>query len=131
GDKIEDTPGMLVVVNPNSPLVWDERMADALLATAEAKQGLIVTPFLLAGGTSPVSVAGALSIQIAEALSGTAIAQAVRPGTPCLYGSFFTPLDMRSGAPAFGLPEGMLATLAGAQISRKYGLPYRGGGALA
>jgi trimethylamine--corrinoid protein Co-methyltransferase len=57
--------------------------------------------------------------------------QAVRPGTPCLYGSFFTPLDMRSGAPAFGLPEGMLATLAGAQISRRYGLPYRGGGALA
>jgi trimethylamine--corrinoid protein Co-methyltransferase len=130
-DKIEETPGMFVVVNPNSPLVWDERMADALLATAESKQALIVTPFLLAGGTSPVSVAGALSIQIAEALSGTAIAQAVRPGTPCLYGSFFTPLDMRSGAPAFGLPEGMLATLAGAQIARKYDLPYRGGGALA
>lgn len=130
-EVIEETPGMLVVVNPNSPLVWDERMADALLATAEAKQALIVTPFLLAGGTSPVSVAGALSIQIAEALTGTAIAQAVRPGTPCLYGSFFTPLDMRSGAPAFGLPEGMLATLAGAQIARRYKLPYRGGGALA
>ncbi|MEX0991483.1 MAG: trimethylamine methyltransferase family protein [Actinomycetota bacterium] len=128
---IEEIPGTMVVINPISPLVWDERMSDALIATAEANQGLIVTPFLLAGATAPVSISGSLSIQVAEALSGTAIAQAVRPGTPCMYGSFFTPLDMRTGAPAFGLPQGVLGTLAGAQLSRRYGLPYRGGGALA
>jgi trimethylamine--corrinoid protein Co-methyltransferase len=48
-----------------------------------------------------------------------------------MYGTFFTPLDMRTGSPAFGLPEGVLATLAGAQLARFYGMPYRGGGALA
>ena len=48
-----------------------------------------------------------------------------------MYGTFFTPLDMRTGSPAFGLPEGVLATLAGAQLARYYGMPYRGGGALA
>ena len=129
-EAIEEIPALLTVINPVSPLVWDERMCDLLHVTAEAKQGLVVTPFLLAGGTAPVSLSGALSIQVAEALTGTAIAQAITPGTPCLFGSFFTPLDMRSGAPAFGLPQGILATLAGAQFARRYGLPYRGGGAL-
>lgn len=128
---IAETPAIMGVVNPNSPLVWDFRMADALVAWAEAAQPVIVTPFLLAGGTAPVSVAGGLAIQIAEALTGVAIAQAVRPGTPCMYGSFFTALDMRTGSPAFGTPESMWAVLAGAQISRRYGLLFRGGGALA
>ena len=130
-ETIEEHTATLVVVNPLSPLVWDERMCDALLTTAEYKQALVVTPFLLAGGTAPVSISGSLSIQVAEALTGVAIAQAVKPGTPCLYGSFYTPLDMRTGAPAFGLPQGVLGMLAGAQLARRYGLPYRGGGALA
>lgn len=125
-----DKPSLMTVVNPVSPLVWDERMCDLLVVTAEAGQGLVVTPFLLAGGTAPVSLSGALSIQVAEALSGTAIAQMITPGLPCMFGSFFTPLDMRTGAPAFGLPEGVLATLAGGQFSRRYRLPYRGGGGL-
>jgi trimethylamine--corrinoid protein Co-methyltransferase len=37
---------------------------------------------------------------------------------------------MRSGGPSLGLPEGVLATLAGGQIARRYGLPLRGGGGL-
>ena len=130
-DAIERTPAMLGIVNPNSPLIWDFRMTDALIAWAEAGQGVVVTPFLLAGGTSPVSVAGALSIQVAEALSGVALAQLVRPGVPCMYGSFFTALDMRTGSPAFGTPESVFGILAGAQLSRRYELPFRGGGGLA
>jgi trimethylamine--corrinoid protein Co-methyltransferase len=48
-----------------------------------------------------------------------------------VYGSFFTPTDMRTGSPAFGTPEAVLAVLAGAQLARRYALPYRGGGGLA
>ncbi len=128
---IEETPALMGVVNPNSPLVWDFRMADALLAWAEAGQPVIVTPFLLAGATAPVSVAGGLAQQVAEALSGVALAQLVRPGTPCLYGSFFTATDMRTGSPAFGTPESVWGVLAGGQLARHYGLPFRGGGGLA
>jgi trimethylamine--corrinoid protein Co-methyltransferase len=128
---IEETPALMGVVNPNSPLVWDFRMTDALLAWAEARQPVIITPFLLAGATAPVSVAGGLAQQAAEALSGVALAQLVRPGTPCLYGSFFTATDMRTGAPAFGTPESVWGVLAGGQMARRYGLPFRGGGGLA
>jgi trimethylamine---corrinoid protein Co-methyltransferase len=130
-EAIEAEPALMGVVNPNSPLIWDFRMTDALVAWAEAKQPIIVTPFLLAGATSAVSVAGGLAQQVAEALSGVALAQAIRPGVPCLYGSFFTVTDMRTGSPAFGTPESVFGVLAGGQLARRYGLPFRGGGGLA
>ena len=107
GDRGDD-PVLMGIVNPNSPLIWDFRMTDALIAWAEANQPIVVTPFLLAGATAPVSVAGGLAQQVAEALSGVALAQLVRPGAPCLYGSFFTVTDMRTGSPAFGTPESVL-----------------------
>ena len=49
----------------------------------------------------------------------------VRPRTPVIYGGFTSNIDMRSGAPAFGTPENTQATLAGGQLARRYGLPYR------
>ena len=129
-EAIEETPAIMGVVNPNSPLVWDGLMADALMEWAVAGQPVIVTPFLLAGATAPVSIAAGLAQQVAEALSGIALVQAVRPGAPCLFGSFFTAVDMRTGGPAFGTPESILGTLAGGLLARRYGLPYRGGGGL-
>jgi trimethylamine--corrinoid protein Co-methyltransferase len=130
-EAIEAEPALMGIVNPNSPLIWDFRMTDALIAWAEAKQPIVVTPFLLAGATSAVSVSGGLTQQVAEALSGVALAQLVREGVPCLYGSFFTVTDMRTGSPAFGTPESVWGILAGAQLARRYGLPFRGGGGLA
>ncbi len=127
---IAERPVMLGVVNPNSPLVWDELMVDALMAWAEARQPVMVTPFLLAGATAPVSVAGGLALLVAEALSGVALVQLVSPGAPAVFGSFFSAIDMRSGGPAFGTPEFVLGTLAGGQLARRYGLPFRGGGGL-
>lgn len=129
-EAIERSPGLIGVVNSNSPLVWDGAMVDAMTVWAEANQAVAVTPFLLVGATAPVSLAGGLAQQIAEALTGIAIVQLVRPGAPCMFGSFLSAVDMRSGGPAFGMPEGVLGTLAGGQIARRYGLPYRGGGGL-
>jgi trimethylamine--corrinoid protein Co-methyltransferase len=51
--------------------------------------------------------------------------QLARPGAPCVYGGFTSNVDMRSGAPAFGTPENTLANVAGGQLARRYGLPYR------
>jgi trimethylamine--corrinoid protein Co-methyltransferase len=129
-DEIERRPAIMGVVNPNSPLVWDFLMVDALREWARANQPVIVTPFLLAGATAPVSVAGGLSLQVAEALTGVALVQLIRTGVPCLFGSFYTAVDMRTGGPAFGTPESVLGTLAGGQLARRYELPYRGGGGL-
>jgi trimethylamine---corrinoid protein Co-methyltransferase len=129
-EAIEQTPGMMGVVNPNSPLVWDWLMADALIEWAQALQPVVITPFLLAGATAPVSIAGGLAQQTAEALSGVALAQTVRSGAPCVFGSFFSAVDMRTGGPSFGTPESVLGCIAGGQLARRYKIPFRGGGGL-
>jgi len=125
-----DQPVLGGIVNSGSPLRWDDRMCGGIIAYARANQVLIVTPFILAGAVAPITMAAAVAQQNAEALAGIALAQLVRPGAPCIYGGFATPIDMRSGNPAFGMPEGAWATLASAQMARHYGLPYRSSGTL-
>lgn len=129
-DALVAEPGVLGIVNPNSPLVWDELMLDQLMALAALGQPVAVTPFLLAGASAPVTLAAGLSLLVAETLVGVALAQLVRPGAPCILGCFFNGVDMRSGGPSLGLPESVLTTFAGAQVARRYGLPLRGGGGL-
>jgi trimethylamine--corrinoid protein Co-methyltransferase len=118
------------VINASSPLRFDERMLGGLITYARAGQVIYVTPFILAGAMSPITIAAALAQQNAEALAGVALAQLVRPGAPVLMGGFTTNVDMKSGGPAFGTPEGAWAMSIGAQLARYYGLPYRGSGSL-
>src|SRR5262249_21203988 len=87
-----------------------------------------ITPFCLAGAMAPITVAGALTLQHAEALAGIALAQLVRAGSPVMYGSFSSNVDMKSGAPAFGTPEHAKATIGAGQLARFVELPWRAGG---
>ncbi|MDX1711720.1 MAG: trimethylamine methyltransferase family protein, partial [Rhodovibrionaceae bacterium] len=112
-------------VNVNSPLRLDGPMAEGLIEMSALNQAVIVTPFTLAGAMAPVSLAGALLQQNVEALAGIALTQAVRPGSPVVYGCFTSNVDMKSGAPAFGTPEYLRAALAAGQLARRYRLPYR------
>lgn len=131
GDPLPgDAPVLGCIINANSPLRYDERMLGGLITFARAGQMSVITPFILAGVMSPVTIAAAMAQQNAEALAGIALAQIVRPGAPCIYGGFTTNVDLRSGAPAFGTPEGAWALMVGAQLARRYGLPYRGSGTL-
>lgn len=128
--NIEKTPALLALINVNSPLRYDDRMLGAMMEYAAAGQPAIVTPFLMAGAMSPMGLAGTLAQQTAEALAGIALIQLIRPGAPCIYGSFLTNVDMQSGSPAFGTPESAMGILASAQMARHYKIPFRGGGAL-
>jgi trimethylamine---corrinoid protein Co-methyltransferase len=127
-DSIEREPVLFANVNVNSPLHFDVRMLEGLLAYAEAGQAIIVTPFLLMGAMAPVSVPAALVQQTTEALAGIALVQLVRPGTPCVMGSFLSATDMKSGSPSFGGPESAMGLFASGQIARRLGLPWRSGG---
>src|SRR5438132_450344 len=74
GGDLGDRTALMGVVNSVSPLIWDFRMVDAMIAWADSNQATVVTPFLLGGATAAVSVAGGLAQQVAEALSGVALA---------------------------------------------------------
>ena len=129
-EAIERTPVVVSLVNVNSPLRWDDRMLAAMLEYVRAGQPVILTPFLLMGAMSPVSVPATLVQQLAEAFAGIALAQLVRPGTPVIFGSFLSNTDMQSGSPSFGTPESAIGLLCTGQLARHYGLPFRSGGAL-
>ncbi|MGI9332433.1 MAG: trimethylamine methyltransferase family protein [Gammaproteobacteria bacterium] len=113
------------VVNTNSPRQIDIPMALGIIDFARSGQLNLLTPFTLSGAMAPVTLAGALTLQNAEALAGIALAQIVRPGAPVAYGGFTSNVDMKSGAPAFGTPEYTKAAFASGQLARRYHLPWR------
>jgi trimethylamine---corrinoid protein Co-methyltransferase len=127
---IERTPATISLINCNSPLRWDDRMLDAQFEYNRAAQPVVLTPFLLMGAMSPVTIPAALAQQLAEALSGIALAQLIRPGCPVIFGSFLSNIDMQSGSPSFGTPESAIGLLCTGQLARHYGLPFRTGGGL-
>jgi trimethylamine--corrinoid protein Co-methyltransferase len=124
-------PSIFSIVNSNSPLRLDGPMLQGLMAMARHGQPVVLTPFTLSGAMAPATVAGALAQQNAEALAGIAFIQMVNPGAPCAYGGFTSNVDMKTGAPAFGTPEYTRAAMAGGQLARRYGLPYRSSNACA
>jgi trimethylamine--corrinoid protein Co-methyltransferase len=125
---IEETPVLFANCNVNSPLQFDGRMLEGILNYAAAGQAVIITPFLLMGAMAPVSVPAALVQQTVEVLAGVALVQLIRPGTPCVMGSFLSSTDMKTGSPAFGGPESAFGLYASGQIARRLGLPWRSGG---
>jgi trimethylamine---corrinoid protein Co-methyltransferase len=124
-DEMRGDPSVTTIISVNSPRRFDGDMLDGMIAMSEHGQSVCVTPFTLMGAMSPVTLAGALAQQNAEALAGIALTQLVRPGAPAIYGAFTSNVDMKSGAPAFGTPENTKANIASGQLARRYGLPYR------
>jgi trimethylamine--corrinoid protein Co-methyltransferase len=129
-EAIERTPATISLINCNSPLRWDDRMLDAQREYSAANQAVVITPFLLMGAMSPVSIPSTLVQQMAEALTGISLSQLIRPGSPVIFGSFLSNIDMQSGSPCFGTPESAIGLLSTGQIARRFGLPFRSGGGL-
>jgi trimethylamine--corrinoid protein Co-methyltransferase len=130
-EEFKQKPYVWTVINTNSPLQLDIPMAEGIIDFAEAGQVLIITPFTLAGAMAPVTITGALTLAHAEALAGITLAQSVRPGTPILYGSFTSNVDMKSGSPAFGTPEYVKAAFGAGQLARYIKVPWRSSSATA
>jgi len=120
---------MTSLVNINSPMTFDGIMMGALEVYAEANQAAIVSPFIVGGAMSPVTVAGTLTQVVVELLAGVSYSQLIRKGAPVIAGAFVTSTDMASGAPTFGTPEASLVTYGAGQLVRRMGLPFRSAGA--
>jgi trimethylamine--corrinoid protein Co-methyltransferase len=118
-------PRCYSICNTNSPLQLDLPMTDGIIEFALHGQLMIVTPFTLAGAMAPITIPGALTLAHAEALFGITLSQIVRAGTPVMYGSFTSNVDMKSGSPAFGTPEYAKAAFGAGQLARRIAVPWR------
>ena len=129
--ELEGAAWCYTVINTNSPRQLDVPMCQGIIDFARAGQVSVITPFTLSGAMAPVTIAGALTLQHAEALAGIVLAQLCRPGAPVVYGSFTSNVDMKSGSPAFGTPEFVKGAFGAGQLARHIGLPWRGSAATA
>ena len=128
GGDLQDRTVMTSLINASSPLRWDATMLGAATAYAKENQACIMSPFILAGAMSPVTVAGLAAQSLAEALSGMAYVQLVRAGAPVIFGTFASSMSMATGAPTFGTPEAGQAIHVMAGLARRVGVPFRSGG---
>jgi trimethylamine--corrinoid protein Co-methyltransferase len=129
-DYVRDNTVVLSLINANSPLTFDATMLGAARVYAQNNQATLITPFILAGAMSPVTVAGTCAQTLAEALAGMTFVQLTRPGAPVVLGSFASSISMQSGAPTFGTPEPALVLYVMAALARRLGVPFRSGGNL-
>ncbi len=118
------------VVNTNAPLVMDETMLWALKEYARAGQCTVVSPFVLGGAMSPVTVAATLAQVLAEVMASVALIQLIRPGAPAVFGTFFSPISLKTGAPTFGTPEGTQFQMCAKTLADRLGLPFHSVGGL-
>ncbi len=118
------------LINVNSPMTYDDTMLAALKVYARHGQGTVISPFILSGAMSPVTVVGTCTQILAEAMAGMAFAQLIRPGAPVIFGTFSSSISMQSGAPTFGTPEPSLILFICAALARRLNVPFRSGGGL-
>ncbi len=124
---VEQNCVVSALINLNSPLVLDETMLDAAHVYAAAGQACVITPFMIAGASSPTTVAGLVAQSLAETLAGMAITQLVRPGSPVMFGFMMLGMSMRSGSP-IRYDETWKSMLIAGQLARRLGVPFRCGG---
>lgn len=129
-DYIQAHTVVINLINANSPMTFDETMLGAAEVYARNNQATIISPFILAGAMSPVTVAGTMSQILAEAMAGIAFTQLVRAGAPVVFGTFSSSISMQSGAPTFGTPEPAMVINGCAALARRLGVPFRSGGCL-
>ncbi len=122
-------PLFVLYNEPTSPLVHSFEALDKLLFMAENRLPTNYAPGMMAGGTGPVTMAGAITLANAEILAGLVIHQLKRPGAPFIFGAGMSPMDMQSMQPTYSAPEAMMTQAGLCQIGRHlYRLPTWGFG---
>ena len=110
-------------LSPTSPLFWEEGVLEAILDTVQTAVPLAILPEPNAGLSCPYTLAGLLSVNNAECVSGLTIIQMLKPGAKVLYANSWTVTDMRGATALVGSTETTICRVAGAQLARFYHLP--------
>lgn len=122
-DELRRRPIVMLGTCPISPLKLTREGCEIIIEAARAGMPIQVLSMAMAGGSSPVTLAGTLVTHNAEVLAGITLAQLTEPGTRVMYGSSTTAMDLRLATASVGSPEAALIGAAVAQLARQYRLP--------
>lgn len=125
-EALAERPFLINYSEPVSPLTHSEEAVAKLIACARNRIPVNYTPAMLAGSTGPVTLAGAVTTALAEALSGLVIHQLTQKGAPIISGFAATSMDMLKATVSYTSPEFRLTHSACADIFHHYGIPVWG-----
>jgi trimethylamine--corrinoid protein Co-methyltransferase len=109
-----------------APLIHtDKDLANCFLAV-EKGIPVIYLGGGVAGLSGPITGAGLMVTNLACMLSGLAILQLKKPGTPVCLGALPAPMDLRTARLAYGGPEMSLYSAAISEVTHFLGIPYMG-----
>ena len=118
-----EKPFIMVYCEPTTPLIHDRDPLEIALFCADKSLPVLNISGPVAGGSSPVTLAGSLALANAEFLSALIISQLKNKGTPMVYGGSTGPLDMRTGVSIYSGPECWLNNIAVKEMANFYNLP--------
>jgi trimethylamine---corrinoid protein Co-methyltransferase len=128
-DELAARPIIGLGVCPVSPLKLTRDACEVIIEASRANLSDVILSMAMSGGSAPVTLAGTLVQHNAEVLAGLTLAQLTERGSPCVYGSSTTAMDLRLASASVGSPELALVSACAAQIARQYRLPsYIAGG---
>jgi len=122
-DIFKTRPCVTSVVCPTSPLTLVQQCCEVIIEAARSNVGICCVTMPLSGTTSPATLAGTLVVQNAELLSALTLTQLANQGTPFIYGSCATIMDLKIGNPAMGAPENGMLTTGTAGLAQYYDIP--------
>ncbi len=120
---LRERPLVSFITCPVSPLKLVRDCCEIIMESARAGMACNILSMAMAGGSSPVTLAGTLVTHNAEVLSGVTLSQLTKRGAPVVYGSSTTAMDLRLAAASVGSPELAMISAAVAQMARRYLLP--------
>ena len=122
-DELRERPILYSGVCPVSPLKLPRDATEVIIESSRWWIPDNILSMAMAGGSSPVTLAGSLVTHNAEVLAGITLAQLTERGCPVMYGSSTTAMDLKLAAASVGSPEISLISAAVAQMARRYLLP--------
>ncbi|MBD3308637.1 trimethylamine methyltransferase [candidate division KSB3 bacterium] len=125
-EALREQPFLIHYAEPLSPLSHSSGAIQKLFRCAEHGIPVTYTPGMLSGASGPVTLAGAITVANAEALSGIVLHQLKAKGAPIISGFGIATMDMRTTAPIYACPEYRLALSACADLYHYYEIPMWG-----
>ncbi|MBN1553480.1 MAG: trimethylamine methyltransferase family protein [Phycisphaerae bacterium] len=110
-------------LSPTAPLYWEGSVIDAIMNTVETGAAISILPEPNAGVSCPYTLAGLITVNNAECLSGLVMIQLLNPGAKVMYANSWTTTDMRTGDALVGSTETTICRVAAAQLARLYKTP--------